>query len=153
MVGESVSVSAGLLGEHVDVLDPAVRGAAGRVVGEDLGCPAVDGAGESGQLWDLSVGAVLQEHDESTVGVRGVDRGVDLAQQLSGEDGRTDFAVGVTGGEQLEEPGEAVVAESFPTGAEYPSAAVERIALAAPMPRGSLVGLGAGRRRWLRWRA
>ena len=75
VVGESVGVSAGLLGEHVDVLDSAVRGASGAVVCEDFGCPAIDGASQAGELGDLGVGAVLQEHDESTAGVRGVNRG------------------------------------------------------------------------------
>lgn len=81
-VGEPVAVAADLLGEHVDVLDAAVRGPAGGVIGEDLGCPSVDRAGEAGDLGDLGFGAVLEEHDESAAGVRWVDRSVDVAEEL-----------------------------------------------------------------------
>ena len=77
-----MGVAADFLSEHVDVLDAAVRGAAGEVVGEDLGPLPVDGAGQPAELGDLSVGAVLEEHDQPTSGVADVDGGVHLAQQL-----------------------------------------------------------------------
>jgi len=60
VIGESVSASAGLLGKHVDVLDPTVRSTAGRVVGEDLGHPPVDRARQSGEFDGVRVGAVCK---------------------------------------------------------------------------------------------
>jgi hypothetical protein len=73
VVDETVGVAADLLGEHVHVLNAAVRGSAGSVVGEDLASPAVDGAGQSGEFGDFGVRAVLEEHDQAAAGVADVD--------------------------------------------------------------------------------
>lgn len=82
VVGESVAVTADLLGEHVNVLDPSVRGAAGAVVGEDLLRPPVDGAGESGDLSHFGLRAPLPEHDEPPAGVSLVLGGEHVTKEL-----------------------------------------------------------------------
>jgi hypothetical protein len=82
VIGESVGVAPDFLGEHVNVLDASVRRSASEVVGEDLGPPPIDYAGELGQLGDLDVGAVLEEHDQPSAGVSDVVGGVHLAQKL-----------------------------------------------------------------------
>lgn len=69
-VGESVAVSADLFGEHVEVLDPAVRGVAHGVVGEDLFLPAFDGASQTGHFRDCDLCDVLIEHDQTPLCVR-----------------------------------------------------------------------------------
>ena len=86
VVGEPVSVAAGCLGEHVQVLDASVRRLTGRVVGEHLVGPAVDRAGEAAELGNVDIGAVLEEHDQPAAGVGEVGGGVDLAQQFLGHD-------------------------------------------------------------------
>jgi hypothetical protein len=60
LVGEPMGAAAGLLGEHVNVLDPPVRSSGGDVVGEDLTVPAVDGSGQPFELMDVCFGAVLK---------------------------------------------------------------------------------------------
>lgn len=65
MVGESVAVATDFLGEHVHVLDTAVRRTAGVVVGEDLVAPPIDRSGEPGQLGNLDFGAVVGELQQS----------------------------------------------------------------------------------------
>jgi len=82
VVGESVAVAADLFGEHVDVLDPPVRGPSGAVVGEDQLGPAADGAGETGRLGDVGVGVGAEdiEGDHASAGVCLVDRGVHVSQ-------------------------------------------------------------------------
>ena len=95
------------------------------------GAPPVDRASQSGQLGHVGIGAVLQEHDQAATGVCDVDGGVDLAQQILGHDGGAEFAVGISGGEELEHPCQAIVAQAFVSGEEHAPAAVERITLAA----------------------
>ena len=59
VVGEAAGVPADFLGEHVDVLDAPVRGAAAVVVGKDLGAPPVDRASQSCQLGHVGLGEML----------------------------------------------------------------------------------------------
>jgi len=57
-----VADAADLLDEQVHGLGRSVRRATGLVVGEHLAVPAVDGAGEAGELGHVGVGGVLEEH-------------------------------------------------------------------------------------------
>lgn len=108
VVGSDVArVAAGLLGEHVDVLDASVRCSTGVVAGADEVGPSVDRAGQTREFGDLGVCAVLEEHDQA--------------------------AASVAGGEQVEQPRDALIAEPVPSGQEHPAASVERIALVAPV--------------------
>jgi hypothetical protein len=95
-VGESVGGAAGLLGEHVGVLDEPVGGLAGAVVGEDLFCPAADGAGEAGQLSDLGVAAPQVEGDYASPGVSFVGGDVDVSEEFVGDEAGRYFPIGVT---------------------------------------------------------
>ena len=65
----------------------------GGVVGEGLIRPAVDGASEAGQLGDVGLGGVLEEHDQATLGVGQVVGGVDLREQLAGEPDSGDLTI------------------------------------------------------------
>jgi hypothetical protein len=130
---EAVGVAASLLGEHVDVLDASVRCSTGVVVGDDEFGPSVDRASQTREFGDLDVCAVLEEHDQASAGVAGVSGGEHFSEQFLGDDGCADFAVGVAGGEQVEQPRDALVAEPIPSGQEHPAASVERIALVAPV--------------------
>jgi hypothetical protein len=75
---KSVGVASDLLGEHVDVLDAAVRGAATRVVREDLGTLPLNRASQPGEFDGVGLGAVLHEYDQPAAGMADIDRVVDL---------------------------------------------------------------------------
>lgn len=73
------------IGDHVDVLDACVRGAAGVVVGEDLAGSPVDRAREAREFADLGIRSPLKEHEESTAGVALIERRVHLTKDLLGD--------------------------------------------------------------------
>jgi len=87
-----VADAADLLDEEVDGFGRPVRGTCGLVVGEDLVTPAVDGAGEAGELGDVRVGCVLEEHHEPSSCGGKVGCGVDLGEQLASEPDGGDLA-------------------------------------------------------------
>ena len=65
------------------------------LIGEDLVAPAVDGPGEPGELGDVGVGGVPEEHDRPALRV-GRDRPLDhLGKEFTGEPDRGDFAIWV----------------------------------------------------------
>jgi hypothetical protein len=94
-----VADASDLLDEEVHGFGRPVRSTCGLVVGEDLVTPAVDGAAEAGELGDVGVGGVLEEHHEPSSGGGKVGCGVDLRQEFSGEPDGSDLAVTVAGGE------------------------------------------------------
>ena len=77
------------------------------VVGDDLGPPAVDRASEPAQLGDVAVRARCKNTFSRRLGVAGVGGGVDVGEQFTGQDRGSDFAVGVSGVEPVD--------EAFPT--------------------------------------
>ena len=74
-VAESVSDSFDLLGQ-LDRFGRAVGDAGCVEVGQQLGPPGVDGAGRSGQFWDVGAGAIVQPPAER-VGSAGPVRAVE----------------------------------------------------------------------------
>ena len=109
VVGEvavAVAEAGDLLNEQVDGFGWFVAGATGGVEGEDLVAPVVDGVREPGELGDVGLRGVLEEHDEPSFRVVEAVGGVDLGEELAGEPDGGDVAVGVAGGEP--------VAEAFP---------------------------------------
>jgi hypothetical protein len=132
--------------ERLDVLDDEAGafgggvGEPGAVPAQDRCLPAGDGAGEPFELGHLAAGAVVVEGHDPPPGLKGVAGKVGVAQQFLGEVGGANLAFGVAGiepGEHAGEPGgvEAVVASEQPS-----TDPVERIALAAPVAQGVVLG-------------
>lgn len=76
--------AADLLDEQVDGFGRSVRCTAGAVVGEDLVSPTIDRSRETGELGDVGVGGVLEEHDQPPSRVCEIDR---LVHRLFGFQG------------------------------------------------------------------
>ena len=69
------------------------------MVGEDLVTPPVDGGGKAGQLGDIVVGGVLEEHDQAPLRVSEIVGCVDLGEQLASQPDSGDLTVDVTSSE------------------------------------------------------
>src|ERR671918_1546762 len=129
--------------EALDVLDDQV-GALGGGVGEsgavptqDRGFPAGDGAGEPFELGHLATSAVVVEDDEPPAGLEGVGGEVAVAQQLLGEVGGADLALGIARVEPGEHSGEGGRIEAVVAGQKPPAEPGERIVPSAPVTEGS----------------
>jgi hypothetical protein len=96
-VAVAVADAAEFFDDQVDGFGGAVIGAAGGAEREDFVTLGVDDASEPGELWDLGVGGVLEEHDQSSFRVGEIFGGVDLDEEFACEPDGGDFAVGVTG--------------------------------------------------------
>ena len=84
-----------------------------------------------GQLGDLDVGGVVEEHDQATASVPDVAGGVDLGEEFTGEPHGSDLAVRIAGGEPGAEPFPASLVEVAPGAQQQPSDPIQRIMLAA----------------------
>ena len=55
--------------------------------------------GQTGELGDVGVGGVLEEHDQPPLRVREIGGGVDLGEQFAGEPDGGDLTIDITSGE------------------------------------------------------
>jgi hypothetical protein len=95
-----------LLDQEVDRFGRSVGDAAGVEVGQQLGAPGVDGAGQSLEFVDAGVGAVGEPGVEMLFGAGPVGAAVEQAQFLGGDPGLGQLLVGgVTGVEAGQQPG------------------------------------------------
>lgn len=94
----AVTDAADLLDEEGHGFGRSVRRTASLVV-EELARAPIDHSCEAGQFGHVSVGGVLEEHDQLTFRCGEVGGGVDLGDEFAGEPHRGDLTIGVTGGE------------------------------------------------------
>lgn len=122
-----------IFGEHVSVLDSAVGGSSGAVVGEDLFGPAADVPGKTGQFGNLGVGAVDVEADHRSSSAGLVCGGVNVSEELFSHPGGSDLTIGIADLEQRSHPGEPFIAETSVARQQDPTGPIQRVGLAAPM--------------------
>jgi len=138
-VPEAVSHTLDLLHEQVHRLGGAVGQRRG-VPGEHLGLPAADGAGQSSELSNLGVAAVVVEPPQAIVCVDHVGGGVDLTQQLLGQVGGGHLAGGVASLEQHQHVLEGPRTETVMGGQQSPADPIERVGFVTTMVEGGLLG-------------
>ena len=120
-----------LLDEQVHRLGGPVGDAAGVEVGEQLGPPGVDGAGQAVELGDVGVGAVHQPPVQPPLGVVAGLGAVHQPQVLGGDPGGGDLPVDVADVEPGQQPVPGDVGQVFVSAAQDPPDRVQRVALAA----------------------
>src|SRR5690606_21969483 len=128
---------------QVHGLGGAVAGAVGGVEGEELVGPAVDGRGEPDQLGHIGLRAPLEGRDQASAGVVDVDSAEHGPQELLGQQGGADLAPAVASVEATLQSSPARFVEVLAGHEQQPADPVERVALAATMPEGLLLGAAA----------
>jgi hypothetical protein len=103
--------------------------------GQDLGLPGPHGASQPGQLRDLDAIAPAVKAIQRGPRVSQVAGGVDRAQQLLALPGRGDLTGRIPSRQTGPQPHPSPPGELLGRGDQEPADAVQRIALAAPMPR------------------
>lgn len=135
-VSETEADPLGPLDQQVDRLGGAVGGGGGGEVGEQLGLPGLDGAGESFDLGAAGGGGGGVEVVQPAAGVALVAGAVDVAQLLQGDPGAAEFAGRVADAEAGQQLLVLLGGQPLGAAAQQPADAVERIAAAAPVTEG-----------------
>jgi hypothetical protein len=107
--------------------------------GQDLGLPGPHGAGKTQQLGHPDAFCPAVEAVEGGAGRQHAVGGVDRAQQLLALPRGGDLTAGISRGKAGPQPRPAPPGELLGGGQQQLADAVQRIALAAPMPEGALL--------------
>jgi hypothetical protein len=112
----------------------------GGVKGEELGLPGPHGASQPGQLRDLDTIAPVVEADQGGAGGWRANRCIHGPEQLFALPGRGPLTTRISSRQPSPQPHSSSAGELLGRGQQQLADAIQRIALAAPMPEGGLLG-------------
>ena len=111
--------------------------------GKDLGLPGPNGASKPRQFHHLDAVGPAVEAIQGGAGGEHAVGGVDASEQLFALPSRDDLAGRIPGGQAGPQPHSSPIGELLGSREEQLADAVQRVTLAAPMPKGALLGPSA----------
>ena len=129
-----------LLDEQIHGLGGPIGTAIGGMEGKDFGLPDPDGASQPGQLRDLDAICPVVEALQRGPSVSQVAGGIDRAQQLLALPGDRHLAGRISDSQPSPQPHSSPAGELPGGGQQQLADALQRVALAAPVAEGGLLG-------------
>jgi hypothetical protein len=112
----------------------------GGVEGEELGLPGPHGAGQPGQLRHPDAVRPVVEAVQGGAGCWRADRCIDRPEQLLALPGRGHLTTRISSRQPSPQPHSSSAGELLGRGQQQLANAIQRVAFAAPMPEGGLLG-------------